>query len=67
MSTRSQIACAWSGLGLIIVVVGGFLLLAGYLPPPIQANDSPFYVTAPDDPGAHCGAGETNNIRLVGR
>lgn len=28
------------GLGLIVVVLGGFLLLAGYLPPPIHANDS---------------------------
>jgi hypothetical protein len=34
LSTRSQIACAWSGLGLIVVVFAGFLLLADYLPPP---------------------------------
>ncbi|MHB8694699.1 MAG: hypothetical protein ACYDHH_25980 [Solirubrobacteraceae bacterium] len=34
LSTRSQIACAWSGLGLTIVVLAGFLLLAKYLPPP---------------------------------
>jgi hypothetical protein len=34
LSTRSQIACAWSGVGLIVVVVAGFLLLADYLPPP---------------------------------
>lgn len=34
LSTRSQIACAYSGLGLIVVVVAGFLLLAGYIPPP---------------------------------
>lgn len=40
LSTRSQIACAWSGLVLIIVVVAGFLALAGYLPPPIHANYS---------------------------
>lgn len=33
----------------------------------IQANDSPIYTAIPDDPGAHCGTGETNNIRLVGR
>lgn len=39
LSTRSQIACAWSGLGLIVVVVVGFLLLAGFLPPR-HANDS---------------------------
>lgn len=39
LSTRSQIACAWSGLGLIVVVVVGFLLLAGFLPP-VHANDS---------------------------
>ena len=34
LATRSQIACAWSGLALIVIVLGGFLLLAGYLPPP---------------------------------
>lgn len=39
LSTRSQIACAWSGLLLIVVVVVGFLLLAGFLPP-VHANDS---------------------------
>src|SRR5436190_123684 len=31
LSTRSQIACAWSGLGLIVVVVAGFLLLASMI------------------------------------
>lgn len=41
LSTRSQLACAWSGIALIVIVVAGFLLLAGYLPPPIQANDGP--------------------------
>jgi hypothetical protein len=39
LSTRSQIACAWSGLGLIVVVLAGFLLLADYLPPP-KAHES---------------------------
>lgn len=39
LSTRSQIACAWAGLGLIALVTGGFLLLAGFLPP-LHANDS---------------------------
>jgi hypothetical protein len=38
-STRSQIAAAYSGLGLIVVVVIGFLLTAGYLPP-VHANDT---------------------------
>ena len=44
LSTRTQIACAWSGLGLIVVVLAGFLLLAGFLPPPIHANDSAQHV-----------------------
>lgn len=39
LSTRSQIACAWAGLGLIALVTGGFLLLAGFLPP-LHASDS---------------------------
>jgi len=39
LSTRSQIACAWAGLGLIVLVTGGFLLLAGFLPP-LHASDS---------------------------
>jgi hypothetical protein len=34
LSTRSQIVCAWSGIALAVVVSAGFLLLAGYLPPP---------------------------------
>lgn len=34
LSTRSQVACAWSGLVLIVLVTGGFLIMAGYLPPP---------------------------------
>ena len=34
LSTRSQIACAWSGFVLCAIVLVGFLCLAGYLPPP---------------------------------
>lgn len=39
LSTRSQIACAWAGLGLIALVLGGFLILAGFLPP-LHASDT---------------------------
>lgn len=45
LSTRSQIACAWSGWGLIALVLGGFLLMTGYLPP-IPASDTPEEVAA---------------------
>lgn len=33
LGTRSQIVCAWSGVGLIVLVLAGFLILTGYLPP----------------------------------
>lgn len=39
LSTRTQIVCAWSGLGLIALVLGGWLIMTGYLPP-IPANDT---------------------------
>lgn len=39
MGTRSQIAAAWSGPALIVLVVIGFLLVAGYLPP-VYASDT---------------------------
>jgi hypothetical protein len=52
LSTRSQIACAWSGLGLIVFILAGFLLLTGFVPP-IHASDSAqqvadFYAEHPD-------------------
>ncbi|WP_354701659.1 hypothetical protein DSM112329_01985 [Paraconexibacter sp. AEG42_29] len=40
LSTRTQIACAWSGLGLIVVVVAGFLLIAGFLPPRYSSDSA---------------------------
>jgi hypothetical protein len=55
LSSRSQVACAWSGLALIVVVSAGFLLLAGYLPPP-HASDSAARI-------AHFYASNTTAIR----
>ncbi|WP_026909543.1 hypothetical protein [Patulibacter minatonensis] len=39
LSTRTQIACAWAGIYLIVLVVGGWLVMTRFIPP-MGANDS---------------------------
>jgi hypothetical protein len=34
MNKNAQLACAWSGLVMVVVWVGSFIVLAGFIPPP---------------------------------
>jgi hypothetical protein len=45
LSTRTQIACAWAGIYLIVLVVGGWLLMTRFLPP-MPANDTAEQIAA---------------------